>query len=69
MHTIFSLVAAEMGVSLVPDGARSMRVDGVAVVPLAEFPLDLTWDLSVVWKPKGAGRPLRALIDIVRSLR
>uniref|UniRef100_Q07ML9 Transcriptional regulator, LysR family n=1 Tax=Rhodopseudomonas palustris (strain BisA53) TaxID=316055 RepID=Q07ML9_RHOP5 len=68
MHTIFSLVAAEIGVSLVPEGARSMRVDGVAMVALTDFPLDLTWDLSIAWKPKGAGRPLRAFIEIVRSL-
>ncbi|MBB5045755.1 DNA-binding transcriptional LysR family regulator [Rhodopseudomonas rhenobacensis] len=68
MHTILSLVAAELGVSLVPEGARSMCVDGVAMVPLAGFPADLTWDLSVAWKSKGAGRPLRAFIDIVRSL-
>jgi DNA-binding transcriptional LysR family regulator len=68
MHTIFSLVAAEMGVSLVPEGARSMRVDGVTMVALNDFPLDLTWDLSIIWKPKGAGRPLRAFIEIVRSL-
>ncbi|ABD88288.1 LysR family transcriptional regulator [Rhodopseudomonas palustris] len=68
MHTIFSLVAAEMGVSLVPEGARSMRVEGVTMVALSDFPVDLTWDLSIAWKPKGAGRPLRAFIEIVRSL-
>jgi len=68
MHTIFSLVAAEIGVSLVPEGARSMRVEGVAMVPLADFPPDLTWDLSIIWKPTCAGRPLRGFIEIVRSL-
>ncbi|MEY9165044.1 DNA-binding transcriptional LysR family regulator [Sinorhizobium fredii] len=69
MHTILSLVAAEMGVALVPEGARSMRVDGVAMVPLEGMPDDLTWDLAMVWKPRSARRALVAFLQTVRSLR
>ncbi|PJR13161.1 LysR family transcriptional regulator [Sinorhizobium meliloti] len=69
MHTILSLVAAGMGVAFVPEGARSMRVDGVAMVPLAGMPDDLTWDLAMVWKPRGARRALIAFLETVRALR
>jgi DNA-binding transcriptional LysR family regulator len=68
MHTILSLVAAEMGVSLVPEGARSMRVDGVAIVPLTGTPDDLSWDLAIAWKPRGARRALIAFLQTIRSL-
>ena len=65
MYTILSMVAAEMGVSLVPTGARSMGVDGVVFVPLAGLPDDLVWELAIVWSPKRVRRPLRVLIDTV----
>ena len=68
MHTILSLVAAETGVSLVPDGARSMAVDGVAFVPVAGLPDDLVWELALVWRSRGVRRPLRLLIDTVISV-
>jgi DNA-binding transcriptional LysR family regulator len=60
-------VAAGMGVSLVPDGARTMRVDGVRFVALTGAPDDLTWDLAMAWKPRGASRALASLIRTVRS--
>jgi DNA-binding transcriptional LysR family regulator len=68
MHTILSLVAAEIGVSLVTEGARSMRVNGVAMVPFTGTPDDLTWDLAMAWKPRGARRALTAFLQTVRSL-
>ncbi|AWM29357.1 hypothetical protein AOX55_00006582 (plasmid) [Sinorhizobium fredii CCBAU 25509] len=69
MHTILSLVAAGMGVAFVPEGARSMRVDGVAMVPLAGMPDDLTWDLAMVWKPRSARRALVTFLETARALR
>ena len=68
MHTILSLVAAGMGVAFVPEGARSMRVDGVAMVPLVGMPDDLTWDLAMVWKPRSARRSIVEFLRTVRSL-
>lgn len=66
MHTILSLVAAEMGVALVPEGASSMRVEGVVIVSLLDVPDDLTWDLAMVWRPRGARRPLLSFLESVR---
>ena len=65
MHTILSLVGAEMGVSLVPDGARTLGVDGVRFVPLSPVSEDLSWELSMAWRARGMRRPLRDLIDLV----
>ncbi|WP_234819374.1 LysR family substrate-binding domain-containing protein [Sinorhizobium meliloti] len=65
MHTILSLVAAGMGVAFVPEGARSMRVDGATMVPLVGLPDDLTWDLAMVWKP----RSRRSVVEFLRTAR
>ncbi|MFQ6180600.1 hypothetical protein ACLMJV_01395 [Sinorhizobium meliloti] len=46
-----------------------MRVEGVAMVPLAGMPDDLTWDLAMVWKQRGARRALIAFLETVRALR
>jgi DNA-binding transcriptional LysR family regulator len=66
MHTILSLVASGMGVSLVPEGAQTIRVEGVSFVPLSGMPEDVTWDLAMVWKPKGARRALTSFVQTVR---
>jgi len=66
MHTILSLVASGMGVSLVPEGAQTMKVEGVCFVPLSGMPEDVTWDLAMAWKPKGARRALTSFIQTVR---
>jgi DNA-binding transcriptional LysR family regulator len=67
MHTVLSLVAAGLGVSLVPEGARTMRVEGVRFVGLIGAPEDMTWDLALAWKPRGARRALLSLITTVRT--
>jgi DNA-binding transcriptional LysR family regulator len=66
MHTILSLVASGMGVSLVPEGAQTIRVEGVSFVPLSGMPEDVTWDLAMAWKPKGARRALTSFVQTVR---
>jgi DNA-binding transcriptional LysR family regulator len=68
MHTILSLVAAGMGVSLVPERARMLRVEGVSFVPVRGLPDDLTWDLALAWRSGGAHRPLRAFVDTVLAV-
>jgi len=65
MHTILSMVAGEAGVSLVPDGARTMGVDGVVFVPITGLADDLVWELAIVWRANRVRRPLRLLIDTV----
>jgi DNA-binding transcriptional LysR family regulator len=67
MHTILSLVAAGMGVSLVPDGARTMRIEGVRFLSLTGAPAELTWDLAIAWKPRGARHALLSFVQTIRS--
>jgi DNA-binding transcriptional LysR family regulator len=67
MHTILSLVAAGLGISLVPDGARTMRVEGVRFCRLDGLPEGLAWDLAIAWRPKGASRALRDFVAVVRD--
>lgn len=73
MHTILSLVAAGIGISLVPDGARTMRIDGVRFRQLDGVSNELAWELAIGWRGKGARRPLREFIakvkDVTQSLR
>jgi DNA-binding transcriptional LysR family regulator len=68
MHAILSLVAAGLGVSLVPEGARTMRVAGVDFVPLVGLPDSLAWDLAIAWRPRGARRALREFVEATREV-
>lgn len=67
MHTILSLVAAGMGVSLVPEGARTMRISGVAYIPLSGMPESLAWELAMAWRRNDRRRALMRLLDVVRT--
>ena len=68
MHTILSLVAAGLGVSLVPSGARSLGLDGVVFVPVAGLPDDLAWELAMIRRPRSARRHARAFIAMIDAL-
>lgn len=67
MHTILSLVAAGLGVSLVPVGATTMKIAGVAFIPLIDAPVELAWELAMGWQPRGARKALRNFLEAVRS--
>lgn len=68
MHTILSLVAAGLGVSLVPEGARSLRLDGVSFVPVAGLPDDLAWELATVRALRAPRRHERAFMAMIRAI-
>ena len=67
MHTILSLVATGMGVSLVPAGAESMRIDGVAFLPIADAPRELAWELVLAWRKSDHRKALSAFVEIVSA--
>lgn len=67
MHTILSLVAGGLGLSLVPRSAQSMGVAGVVYRPLSDAPEDLVWELAIAWRPKLARRALREFVDVLGS--
>lgn len=68
MHTLLSLVAAGLGVSLVPEGARSLPIAGVTFVPLHGLPEELCWELMIVWRARGLRPPLRSFTETLRSV-
>ena len=67
MHTILSLVATGMGVSLVPAGAKSMRIDGVAFLPIADAPRELAWELVLAWRKSDHRKALSGFVEIVSA--
>lgn len=67
MHTILSLVASGMGVSLVPAGAETMRIDGVAFLPITDAPRELAWELVLGWRKGDRRKALRGFLDIAST--
>ncbi|MBN9388568.1 MAG: LysR family transcriptional regulator [Chloroflexi bacterium] len=67
IHTSVNMVAAGMGVALVPGCASSIRVSGVVFKTLYPDPPSLT--LGVVWRKNDPSPVLQAFLDVVREIR
>lgn len=65
MDTIVSLVAAGLGVALVPDSMRRTRPDGVTYAALEGRPIPIS--LALAWNPARAGPAVRHLVEVARS--
>src|SRR5262249_42464303 len=63
-HTILSLVGAGMGITLVGEGARSLRLAGVVFVPLGGLPEDFTWDLAIAWRARTTDPVIHAFLEL-----
>ncbi|SDN85520.1 LysR substrate-binding domain-containing protein [Geodermatophilus sp. DSM 45219] len=59
---VLTLVAAGLGVALLPESVRALRVDGVRYVPVAD---DVCIDLALAWR---TGDPAPALTRLVEAL-
>lgn len=65
MHTITGLVAAGLGVSLVPSSVQHLRSDGIVYRPIAgEQP---TWEMAVAWQRHDQSSLTRGFVSIVRG--
>jgi DNA-binding transcriptional LysR family regulator len=65
IQTIVNLVAAGMGVALVPASLRKAQRKGVRYLELTGSPL---WaDIEAVWRKDNASAPLRAFIDLISA--
>jgi DNA-binding transcriptional LysR family regulator len=63
-NTRLNFVAAGFGAALVTGTARYSEYHGVKFLPVVDLSDSaLTWELSIVWVPRGVTRPLRTLID------
>lgn len=67
MHTIVSLVAAGIGVSVVPDSARNLRAKTVAYVPFGNP--EASTEMAVTYRRDDDSPVVHAFIDIVHRQR
>jgi DNA-binding transcriptional LysR family regulator len=65
-HTIVSLIAGGMGLSLVPHSLQSLRRTGVVYRPLK--PPVPTTELAVVWRREDSSPALRLFLGIIRQV-
>jgi DNA-binding transcriptional LysR family regulator len=62
---LFSLIAGEDAVAIVPGYMKDSPAAGVALVPIADA--GATWDFLVVWQRGKTAAPVRALIDALSA--
>ena len=63
-HTMLALVGAGLGVALVPEAARSLRFEGIALRPL-RLPAKAAAELFAVWRRDNKNPALQVLRDRV----
>ncbi|WP_221584889.1 LysR substrate-binding domain-containing protein [Microbacterium sp. G2-8] len=64
--TIMALVAAGRGIGFVPESARALGVDGVALVPLGK-PVRGVVELYAIWHRESTNPALHRALEILRS--
>jgi DNA-binding transcriptional LysR family regulator len=64
IQTIIGLVAAGIGVALVPDSMRNLRRSGVAYRPLQGSP---TIDIAAAWRRDNDSPALTSLLSVIRE--
>ncbi|ARP87536.1 LysR family transcriptional regulator [Bordetella genomosp. 9] len=62
-HTLLGLVRAGLGVGIVPDSARELRMEGVSFLPLAQK--NLTAEIYLAWRSRHDNPALDAFIERV----
>lgn len=65
MATVLTMVAAELGVSIVPEGVRNLRSKQVAYVPISPVPDPIP--LIMCWRAKSDSPPRDAFLQLVRE--
>ena len=66
IHTMISLVAAGLGVTLVPASVSSLRRAGVVYLPLQDEPSPL--ETIAVWMPSRVSPLLQNLLDVINEV-
>lgn len=65
MATVLTMVAAEQGVSIVPEGAQNLRSKQVSFVPIA--PALTPIPLIACWREKSDSPPREAFLELLRE--
>jgi DNA-binding transcriptional LysR family regulator len=66
-YTMFTLVAAELGIGIVQDTARNLKIEGVAFVPVRDMPGSLTHEVALAWVPRAVPAVLRDFIAQIQK--
>jgi DNA-binding transcriptional LysR family regulator len=69
IHTMMSLVAGGLGVSIVPKSAETVRHEGVEIRKFHDAPRQLAIDLSIAWRSDAKNPALDAFVLACRSVR
>lgn len=62
-HVMLNMIGSELGVTLLNDTARHVRMEGVTLVPISDFSEDYVVESSLAWVPRAMNPVLRAFID------
>ena len=65
IHTAVGLVAAGLGIALVPSSVSRLRLDGVVYRPLARADAPFS-ELSVAWRPDNRSKTLERFLAVAR---
>jgi DNA-binding transcriptional LysR family regulator len=68
IHTLIGLVAAGMGLALVPDSLANLKSRGCVYRVLADRTTALTIDLGAAWRANDAAPALHAFLDAARAV-
>ncbi len=68
MHTLVGLVAAGMGVALVPDSLSNLTPKGCVYRAFSDRRQSLTIDLGAAWQAKNTAPALHAFLDAAREV-
>jgi DNA-binding transcriptional LysR family regulator len=62
-HVMLNMIGSELGVTLLNDTARHVRMEGVKLIPISDFSEDYVVESSLAWIPRAMSPVLRAFID------
>lgn len=60
---MLNMIGSELGVTLLNDTARHVRMEGVKLIPISDFSEDYVVESSLAWIPRAMNPVLRAFID------
>jgi len=69
IRMVLGLVAADLGVSLVPASAMALRSEGVVYRPLADRDVDTTVEVALIWRRDDPSPLVRAFLAVAREGR
>lgn len=67
-YTMFNLVANELGIGLVQDTARHLKMEGVSFVRIEDLPDTFYGEAAVAWVPRAVSPTISAMIDLIEAV-